>query len=99
MAEILTKKYVDGLPLARQKKIWAREGVELSQTTMANWVIQCTGDWLKPLSKCMKQQLLVQSVIHADESVVQVLKEDGNCSPKQNSLQITNGRVLDGLLP
>ena len=42
---------------------------------MANWVIQCTQSWLKPLYKHMKQQLLTQSVIHADETVVQVLKE------------------------
>ncbi len=76
VADIMTKKYADGLPLARQEKIWAREGVELSRATMANWVIQCTQTWLKPLYKHMKQQLLRQSVIHADETVVQVLKED-----------------------
>ena len=47
------------------------------QSTLANWVIQCTQSWLKPLYRHMKQQLLEQSVIHADETVVQVLKEDG----------------------
>ena len=74
VADVMTKKYVDGVPLARQEKIWARQGVELSRATMANWVIQCTQSWLKPLYKHMKQQLLTQSVIHADETVVQVLK-------------------------
>lgn len=54
VADIMTKKYADGLPLARQEKIWAREGVELSRATMANWVIQCTQTWLKPLYKHMK---------------------------------------------
>ena len=34
VANIMTKKYVDGLPLARQEKIWAREGVQLSRATM-----------------------------------------------------------------
>ena len=58
VADVMTKKYVDGLPLARQEKIWAREGVDLSRATMANWVIQCTQTWLKPLYKHMKQQLL-----------------------------------------
>jgi len=43
---------------------------------MANWVIRCAQSWLKPLYKHMKRQLLEQSVIHADETVVQVLKED-----------------------
>ena len=77
VAYIMTQKYVDGLPLARQEKIWAREGVSLSRATMANWVIQCSQSWLKPLYKHMKQELLTHSVIHADETVVQVLKEDG----------------------
>lgn len=77
VAHIMAQKYVDGLPLARQEKIWEREGISLSRATMASWVIQCSQTWLKPLYKHMKQRLLEQSVIHADETVVQVLKEDG----------------------
>ena len=75
VADVMTRKYVDGIPLARQEKIWARQGVELSRATLANWVIQCAQTWLKPLYRHMKQQLLTQAVIHADETVVQVLKE------------------------
>ena len=86
VADIMTKKYVDGLPLARQEKIWAREGVDLSRATMANWVIQCTQTWLKPLYKHMKQQLLAQSVIHADETVVQVLKEDNKPATSESRM-------------
>ena len=36
VADVMTKKYVDGLPLARQEKIWTRQGVELSRATLAN---------------------------------------------------------------
>ena len=61
VAYIMTQKYVDGLPLARQEKIWAREGVSLSRATMANWVIQCSEVWLKPLYRHMKQELLTHS--------------------------------------
>ncbi|MBR4289374.1 MAG: IS66 family transposase [Oscillospiraceae bacterium] len=86
VADVMTKKYVDGLPLARQEKIWAREGVQLSRATMANWVIQCTQTWLKPLYKHMKQQLLAQPVIHADETVVQVLKEDGKPATSESRM-------------
>lgn len=57
VADVMTKKYVDGVPLARQEKIWARQGVELSRATLANWVIQCTQAWLKPLYRHMKQPL------------------------------------------
>ena len=82
----MTQKYVDGLPLARQEKIWVREGISLSRATMANWVIQCSEVWLKPLYRHMKQELLTHSVIHADETVVQVLKEDGIDVVAVNSL-------------
>ena len=86
VAYIMTQKYVDGLPLARQEKIWAREGISLSRTTMANWVIQCSQSWLKPLYKHMKQELLTHSVIHADETVVQVLKEDGKPATSESRM-------------
>ena len=86
VADIMAKKYADGLPLARQEKIWARQGVELSRATLANWVIQCTQSWLKPLYRHMKQQLLEQTVIHADETVVQVLKEDGKPATSESRM-------------
>ena len=88
VADIMAKKYADGLPLARQEKIWAREGVELSRATMANWVVQCSQTWLKPLYKHMKQRLLEQGVIHADESVVQVLKEDGKPATSESRMWV-----------
>lgn len=88
VADIMTKKYADGLPLARQEKIWARDGVALSRATMANWVIQCSQGWLKLLYQHMKQQLLMQSVIHADESVVQVLKEDGKPAVSESRMWV-----------
>lgn len=86
VAYIMTQKYVDGLPLARQEKIWARDGVNLSRATMANWINQCSQTWLKPLYKHMKQRLLEQSIIHADESVVQVLKEEGKPATSESRM-------------
>ena len=86
VAYIMTQKYVDGLPLARQEKIWARDGISLSRATMANWIIQCSQSWLKPLYKHMKQELLTHSVIHADETVVQVLKEDNKPATSESRM-------------
>ena len=88
VADIMAKKYADGLPLTRQEKVWAREGVELSRATMSNWVIQCAQTWLKPLYKHMKQHLLEQTVIHADETVVQVLKEDGKPATSESRMWV-----------
>ena len=94
VAYIMTQKYVDGLPLARQEKIWAREGVSLSRATMANWVIQCSEVWLKPLYRHMKQELLTHSVIHADETVVQVLKEDGKPATSESRMWLYASTAL-----
>ena len=94
VAYIMTQKYVDGLPLARQEKIWAREGISLSRATMANWVIQCSQTWLKPLYKHMKQELLTHYVIHADETVVQVLKEDNKPATSESRMWLYASAAL-----
>jgi len=75
VADVMTKKYVDGLPLYRQEQIWKRNGVQLSRNTLANWVIKCSLEWLKPIYKRMRKHLLTEPLISADETVVQVLKE------------------------
>ncbi len=88
VAEVMTRKYVDGLPLYRQEKIWAREGVALSRATMANWVIQTAQTWLKPLYRRLKKHLLESRVIYADETVVQVLKEDGKPATSESRMWV-----------
>ncbi|HHY28873.1 MAG TPA: transposase [Desulfitobacterium dehalogenans] len=64
------------MPLYRQEKDWANQGISLSRATIANWIIRASNDWLSPLWETMKTHLLKQDVIHADESVIQVLKEE-----------------------
>ncbi|MHB1127507.1 MAG: IS66 family transposase [Bacillota bacterium] len=77
VAHVMYQKYVNGMPLHRQEKDWANQGVLLSRATLANWIIRSATDWLLPLWERMKSHLLQQAVIHADESVIQVLKEEG----------------------
>jgi transposase len=77
VAHVMYQKYVNGMPLYRQEKDWANQGVMLSRATLANWIIRTANDWLTPLWERMKSHLLKQAVIHADESVIQVLKEEG----------------------
>ena len=38
LAHVLVSKYADHLPLYRQAEIYAREGVELERSTLADWV-------------------------------------------------------------
>ena len=77
VAHVMYQKYVNGMPLYRQEKDWANQGVTLSRATLANWIIRSAHDWLLPLWEEMKAQLLKEPVIHADETVIQVLKEEG----------------------
>ena len=77
VTDVIVKKYADALPLYRQEQMWKRQGVDLKRNTMANWVIQTAGTYLKPFSDAFLAELLRQAVIHADETVVQVNKEPG----------------------
>ena len=52
-------------------------GEELKRGTMANWVIQVVDLYLRPFWKRIRSELLTRSTIHADETVMQVLKEKG----------------------
>ena len=77
VAHVMYQKYVNGMPLYRQEKDWANQGIVLSRATLANWIIRSATDWLVPLWGIMKSHLLKQAVVHADETVIQVLKEEG----------------------
>ncbi|OOF30440.1 IS66 family transposase, partial [Salinivibrio costicola] len=75
----------DGLPLYRIEKELARVGVELQRTTLASWMIK-TAELLSPLYLAMQESLLGESVIHGDETTLQVLKEPGKTAQSQSYL-------------
>lgn len=75
LAHILYEKYVMAVPLERQSKDLKAMGMRLSTATLSNWVIHAAEQFLKPIYAEMKEDLLKSSVIHADETVVQVLNE------------------------
>lgn len=63
---------------------------------MANWIIKVAEKWLKPLFKMMKKQLLESSVIYADETVVQVLKEDGKSPQSESRMWVYGSDIRSG---
>lgn len=73
LAQVLVAKYADHLPLYRQESIYARAGVKLARSTMAEWVGVC-GVRLQPLVDALREEVLAQPVLHADETPVQVLQ-------------------------
>jgi transposase len=78
LANIILGKYQYAMPLYRQESLFTQSGIELSRTTMARWVIQVS-DKFKPLYAALKEHLLQQVVVQADETPLNVLKEDKQC--------------------
>ena len=72
LAHVVVSKYADHLPLYRQAEIMAREGVELSRSTLADWVGQSAA-LLRPLVDALAAQVMAGSVVHADDTPVPVL--------------------------
>lgn len=77
VAHIMSQKFVMGIPLYRQEQEWKRHGIQLSRQTMSNWLLRCTQDWLEPIYRQLHKELLTHSVLHADETTLQVLQEPG----------------------
>lgn len=74
-AAVVTAKYVDALPLYRQVDILTRSGIDISRATLANWCVQL-GMKVQPIIDAMQSQLLNEKLICADETTVQVLREE-----------------------
>ena len=70
---MLVAKYADHLPLYRQETIFARAGLGLPRSTLAQWVGTC-GVRLQPLVDALKAEILGHRVLHADETPVAMLK-------------------------
>lgn len=77
VAYVIYQKYVNAVPLYRQEKDWQQYGIQLNRATLANWIIRCAADWLKPIYETLKSELKKRDILHADETPVQVLNEPG----------------------
>jgi transposase len=72
LAHVLVSKYCDHLPLHRQSQIYAREGVNLDRSTLADWVGQSSA-LLRPLVDALRVHVLAGHKLHADDTPVPVL--------------------------
>ena len=86
IAHIANQKYSLALPLYRQEQEFKRNQIQLSRQTMANWLIYTSEHWITPLYAALKAELLTREVAHADETVVQVLREDGKSAESQSRM-------------
>jgi len=90
LAHLFISKFADGLPLYRQQKIFARMGLELSRSTMANWAIEASTR-CRPLIGMLQQEIRSGPFINVDETTLQVLKEAGRRNTSKSYMWIYRG--------
>lgn len=94
LAYIITAKYADGLPLYRLEGILKREGHGVSRSVMANWIIRLE-DVVRPLLNLIREEQNSYRYLQADETRIQVLKEDGKTAQSQKWMWVTRGGPPD----
>ena len=72
LAMILEAKFGQHLPLNRQSEAYAREGIALDVSTLADWVGACTGT-LAPLTALIRAHVMAAERLHGDDTTVPVL--------------------------
>ena len=90
MCFVVIAKYADGLPLYRQEGILSRYGGDISRATLANWIIALAKQ-LQPLMNLMREHQHTGSVIMADETRIQVLKEPDKPVTSDKFMWVTLG--------
>jgi transposase len=79
LAQVVIDKFVDSLPLNRQQDRYARSGMTLAYSTLADWV-RLVAEALEPLGWALLKEMYQYDYWHADETGVAVLdrikKED-----------------------
>ena len=75
LAHVLISKYCDGLPLARQERMFARHGAKLSRKTLCDWVLAAC-ELLGALRAPLQAHILGAPVIFSDDTTLRLVTED-----------------------
>ena len=75
LAHILLSKYVDHLPLYRQRKMYQRQQVRLCEQSMGRWVAR-SAEVLEPIYNRMHQNLIDGDYLQIDETLIKVIDPD-----------------------
>lgn len=76
LAYVVTSKFVDGLPLYRQSKMFDRIQLDISRATLSNWVLRAA-EKCETVYACMREEIRGGPLIQMDETTVRVLHEEG----------------------
>lgn len=96
LAHIIYEKYAKSVPLHRQEKDFNSKKIPLLKATMSNWVGAAAEKWCLPIVEKMHELLLAGNIIHADETSVQVLHEEGRKPTSVSRMWVyCNGKIND----
>ena len=94
LTHILISKYADGLPLYRLENIFKRYQGDVNRTNMAHWIIRLEAVF-KPLLNLMREAQNSSAYLQADETRIQVLKEDGRRAQSKSWMWVIRGGPPD----
>ena len=72
LSHVMVSKYLDHLPIYRQCQIYARQEVEISDSTLGDWV-GGVHELLTPLVQALRRHVFEASKLHADDTPINVL--------------------------
>ncbi len=76
VASIMADKYAMAMSLYRQEQEWKAKGIPLKRVNMSNWIMNAYEKYLSHLATYLLSKLVLRHVIHADETPVQVHREN-----------------------
>lgn len=97
-AFVMYQKFMNAVPFYRQEMDWLQMGTTLARETTSNWCIKCAQAYFQPVYDQLHEYLLRREILHADETVCQVLHEEGKTASSNSYMWIyLSGN--DGLPP
>lgn len=98
VATVMYEKSFKYIPFYRQESDWKQKGVPIPRETAANWYNSCALNYLQPIYDKLHENLIGREIIHADETICQVLHEKDKAATSISYMWIyTSG--TDGLAP
>ena len=94
LSQVIVDKMANGIPSYRQSEDYKRIGAKLSRQVPSNWIIK-SSHLLEIIYHKMKDDLVKSDIIHADETVLQVLKESGKPASSKSYMWLFESSVHD----
>ncbi len=87
-AFVMYQKFLNSVPFYRQEMDWLQMGAPLARETTSNWCIKCALTYFEPVYDRLHEYLVKRDLLHADETVCQVLHEEGRAAASTSYMWI-----------